>query len=98
MTSQYLAQAATAHAHPFWGDRSQAEVETMADEAAWEFTAAYNRIRTAQSISLKPARSLRVEDRPSVSGAEIVMESRIVSNTRPAGVRYVSDVDIVSAH
>jgi flavin-dependent dehydrogenase len=95
MTSQYLAEAATAHAHPFWGDRSQGDVETMADEAA-SISAAYDRIRTAQSISLKPARSLRVEDRPSVSGAEIVMEPRIVSDTRPAGVRYVSDVDILT--
>jgi 2-polyprenyl-6-methoxyphenol hydroxylase-like FAD-dependent oxidoreductase len=93
LTAQYLAAAATAHRHPFWADRTEGD-EIDADTLA--VRAAFDRIRSADAIRLQRGPGLRVEGRPAVAGCEIVMESRIVSEAVPAGVRYLFDVDVLA--
>ena len=95
LTTRYLASAAVAHANPFWTDRAGAvDYEGSDDQAA--VAAAFEDIRSAESIVLQRAAELRIEERPAVSGSEIVLESRIVTASEPAGVRYLSDVDILA--
>lgn len=95
LTTRYLASAAEAHANPFWTDRAGAvDHEGSDDQAA--VAAAFEDIRSAESIVLQRAAELRIEERPAVSGSEIVLEPRIVTASEPAGVRYMSDVDILA--
>lgn len=95
LTTRYLASAAEAHANPFWTDRTGAvDHEAIDDQAA--VAAAFEHIRSAESIVLHRAAELKIEERPAVSGSEIVLEPRIVTASEPAGVRYISDVDILA--
>ena len=95
LTTRYLANAAAAHTNPFWTDRAGAvDHEAIADQTA--VTAAFEDIRSAESIALRRAAELKIEERPAVSGSEIVLEPRIVTATEPAGVRYLSDVDVLA--
>ena len=96
LTAQYLAGAAPAHAHPFWDDRTPADFLDSAPDDAAEVRAAFERVRRAELLRLRPAADLRVEPRPAVAGSEIVLESRLVSNARPAGVRFLCDVDLIA--
>jgi flavin-dependent dehydrogenase len=93
MTQSVLSSAASGHTHPFWTDRAD---EPPLAGASADVAAAFERIRAAPD--LRVARSLdgRVEPRPAVSGAEIILERRLVSDERPEGVRYVADVDLLA--
>ena len=94
LTTRFLARAAPAHGHPFWTDRAVAAMDGSDDGEA--VAAAFEWIRRAESIDLQRAADLRIDQRPAVSGSEIVMEQRIVTISQPAGVRYVSDVDVIA--
>ena len=94
LTTRFLASAAPAHGHPFWTDRTVAVMDGSDDGEA--VAAAFEWIRRAESIDLERAADLRIDQRPAVSGSEIVMERRIVTVSQPAGVRYVSDVDVIA--
>jgi flavin-dependent dehydrogenase len=95
LTMRFLASAAVAHTNPFWTDRAGAvDHDVVADDAA--LGAAFTEIRSAASIALHRAPALRIEQRPAVSGSEIVLQPRIVTASQPAGVRYVSDVDLLA--
>ncbi len=105
-TRQFLGLAAGDHAHPFWagrgtllglGDSSAlAELSPAHLRRDRSVTEAFERIRSAPAIALRPHADLRIEPRPAVSGSEIVLERRIVSDEEPAGVRFVCDVDVVT--
>ena len=95
LTTSYLAKAAPAHANPFWSDRAIA-IATAADDDVDTVAEAYERIRGAEFIELTRAPDLTIADRPAISGSEIVMEPRLVTLSAPAGVRYISDVDVLT--
>lgn len=95
LTTRYLARAAPAHGHPFWSDRAVA-VRNDGYADAETVAAALDRIRAAELIDLRRAADLKIEDRAAVSGSEIVMEPRVVTASEPAGIRYVSDVDVLA--
>lgn len=95
LTAQYLADAASAHLHPFWTDRVDTDRADLPTDAR-SVQVAFDRLRSACEIALQRAPDLRVEDRPAVAGCEIVMEARIVSDVHPAGIRYLSDVDLLA--
>ena len=95
MTTLYLAEAAAAHAHAFWTDRTEHEVHGGNQDAA-AVKAAFDRIRAARSFQVQRAPGLRVDERPAIAGCEVVTEARVVSASQPAGVRYLFDVDVVA--
>ncbi|HXG89044.1 MAG TPA: FAD-dependent monooxygenase [Vicinamibacterales bacterium] len=92
MTATFLADAAPGHRHAFWSDRT----EPPEDDAATRVSTALTRIRLADAIDLRRSAAVRVEDRPAVSGTEIVLEQRLVSDAHDAGVRYLFDVDLLA--
>jgi 2-polyprenyl-6-methoxyphenol hydroxylase-like FAD-dependent oxidoreductase len=102
-TRQFLNMAADGHGHPFWSSRSVALDEGATDDLNPErlrhdpaVAAQFERIRTAPSIQLRPAHGVRAEPRAAVSGREIVLEARLVSERHPAGIRFICDVDVLT--
>ena len=93
MTRQYLADAADAHAYPFWRDRGD---ESGASDDREEIAAAYEDLRQKPELRVRRNEAVRVAVRPAISGTEIVMESRLVREDRSHGVRYAFDVDLVA--
>lgn len=91
MTRRFLAEAASGHAHPFWNDRSEGEKPGTNDDAA---RVAFERIRSAPTLSVAMAPDVTIQPMPAVTGREVVLEPRLVSTTDPHGVRYVFDVDV----
>jgi hypothetical protein len=90
LTERFLADAAAAHTHPFWTDREFPTAAPPDDVAP-----AFARLRSAPVLSVR-AGSLRVEDKPAISGCEIVLERRVVDAGHPEGVRYLHDVDVLA--
>jgi flavin-dependent dehydrogenase len=95
MTVSHLAKAAAGHANPFWIDRADGEAGVESAAAA-DVKAAYERLRTADTLQVRQGDDLRVEERPAVSGCEIVLEDRLVADRDVAGVRYAYDVDLLA--
>jgi flavin-dependent dehydrogenase len=93
LTHRYWQDAAGAHAHPFWLDRGS-DQEAPSDNGM--LTETYERIRTAPALRLRTNQEARVEERPAVSGAEIVLERRLVRDDVPGGVRFAKDVDLLA--
>lgn len=91
---RFLAAAAPSHAHPFWSER--AEEGALDDDETTPLRAAFEQLRQAPSVNFRADPALRVEPRAAVSGREVVLEPRIVEADRPAGVRYVRDVDLLA--
>ena len=90
---RHLAGAAAAYDHPFWSDRDDVTRTEDADRTA--ITAAFDRLRQADRLHLRRARGGSVIERPAVSGREIVLEPRLITDRDRAGIRFVSDVDIL---
>lgn len=93
MTERFFSEAAAGHAHPFWSDRGDEPVQTAARQ---ETAAAFDRLRQAPRFRVARSTSARIEPRPTVRGAEIVMEPRLVSGREDAGVRHAYGVDLVA--
>jgi len=97
-TVRQLSSAAQGHANRFWIDR--AEADTGADGSAGEtdarVAAAFERIRRSESLRVDRGEDARIEPRPTVSGCEIVLEDRLVSDDGGAAVRYAHDVDLLA--
>ena len=92
MTERVLAEAAAGYAHPFWSDRGDEPVPIV---AAQDTAKAFERLRQAARFRVARSTRARIEPRPAVQGAEIVMEPRLVSGREDAGVRYAFGVDLV---
>jgi hypothetical protein len=90
LTQRYLADAAGAHAHPFWTDR-----EFVEPPASDDVEAAFARLRAEPTLRVRPGR-VGSELRPAISGCEIVLERRLVDPGTPAGVRYLHQVDVLA--
>lgn len=100
LTRYYLSEAAADQAQPFWAERAEArEVDERREQQAREraaVTAAYERLKAAPTLALRRGPGVRLEPRPAIAGAEIVMEPRLVTDAEPGGVRFLFDVDMVS--
>ena len=98
MSRRMLADAAAGHAHRFWTDRwdeeSAAGSRQTADDDDEPIRAAFERLRQSTAFKVRRGPGIVVEPRPAVSGREIVLESRLVSDHVPSGVRFVRDVDV----
>jgi flavin-dependent dehydrogenase len=96
MTARHLAGAAAGHVNAFWADRADADAETergFSDQQ--QLKKAYERIRQAEALAVRRSSGVRIEPRPAVSGREIVLEDRLVTDRDSAGVRYAYDVDLI---
>jgi flavin-dependent dehydrogenase len=92
LTERFLADAAANYDHPFWSDRTDPATESDDDA----LRAAFDWLRSAESIHLRAAPDVAIEQKPAVSGNEIVLEPRLVAGTGGDGVRYAFDVDLVA--
>jgi flavin-dependent dehydrogenase len=90
LTQRFLTDAAAAHAHPFWTDR-----EFPAARAPDDIEPAFARLRAAPALCVR-AGPFQIEDKPAISGCEIVRERRLVDRAHPEGVRYLHDVDVLA--
>jgi len=88
-----LTAAAPSHPHPFWSERADDRAKDADDTP--QVREAFEQLRRARSLNLRPNPAIRMEPRPAVSGQEIVMEQRIVDSDQPAGVRHVRGVDLL---
>jgi flavin-dependent dehydrogenase len=100
LTRRFLREAAGGQGHPFWAERAEMG-EREAERAALDgereaVVAAHERLRAAPQLALQRGPGIRIESRPAISGAEIVLEPRVVTDTDPTGIRFLHDVDIVT--
>ncbi len=93
MTDRFLSDAAAAHPHPFWDDRTDAWDDQPRRDAV---QAAFERLRAEPELRLMRGPDAGVVQRPAVSGAEIVLEPRLISSDVPRGMRYAFDVDLLA--
>ena len=93
LTESYWRDASGSHLHPFWSDRA-GEPEVATDNV--EVAAAFDRVRTAPALRLERHPAVTIAERPAVSGAEIVMERRLIAANGGEGVRYAYDVDLLA--
>jgi flavin-dependent dehydrogenase len=92
LIGRVLADAAASHAHAFWTDRLEGDLTGSDDEA---LAKAHARIRAEPALRVVKNPAARIEDRPAVSGTEIVLQQRLVSPERRDGVRHAFDVDLI---
>ena len=90
---RFLTEAAPSHPHPFWSERADESVKDADDTP--QVREAFEQLRRAPSLSVRPNPAIRLEPRPAVSGREIVLEQRIVDSDQSAGVRHVRGVDLL---
>lgn len=97
-TVRHLSDAAAGHTNPFWIDR--ADAESIADVAATgvqaDMAAAFERIRRSEMLNVRRSDRVWIEQKPAVSGCEIVLEDRLVSDDDASAVRYAYDVDLIA--
>jgi hypothetical protein len=100
-TRAHFGEAAAAHAHPFWMDRSEgiqlpAHVEPDVRELRDDdrVRRAFAAIKAGEHLALRRGSALRVESRPMVRGHEIVMEDHLFTPAAPKGLRFLRDVDV----
>lgn len=96
MTTRFLADAAEGHEHPFWSDRADLLPRRREGEPGAAARAAFERLRREPELRVGRNPHVAIAPRPAVSGAEIVLEERIVSAAEPAGIRYAFDVDLLA--
>jgi hypothetical protein len=99
LTDRVIADAASGHSHPFWSDRIDLEpaVERRSSAAGEReaAAAAFARLRREPILQVCRSPEARIEERPAVSGTEVVLEPRLVRDDDPRGVRYAFDVDLI---
>jgi flavin-dependent dehydrogenase len=97
LTQRFLGDAAAGHAGPFWSDRIGLSDDDRARADDHErVVSEFERLRSAPVLAVRRGDGVRVEPRAAVSGCEIVLEDRLVTDDSPQGCRYSHDVDVVA--
>jgi flavin-dependent dehydrogenase len=100
LTKRYLGEAAAGLAHPFWAERAETrdadERRRAQERERAAVRAALDRLRAAPALRARRSAQARLEPRPAIHGATIVLEPRLITPQDPAGVRYLHDVDVVT--
>ena len=107
-STQFFADAAARHLHPFWtgraisGDIGEPAADTDVDVNQLRrdpaVLSAFETLRQAPDIRLRRGDQLRIEGRPAVTTREVVLQDRLVLPDWPPGgrgLRYLRDVDLV---
>lgn len=98
-------EAAESFPRPFWTARarivppdesSDAGEELPPDDLRWapRMEAAFQRIRRSERLLLRTSPELRRIPRPTVQGAEVVLEEHLATPSHPRGVRHLRGVDL----
>jgi hypothetical protein len=88
----FLTEAAREHRHPFWAER---DLDTAPPrEDAQHVRAAYERVRSHDTFTARPADHIRIALRPYVTGHEIVLGAHVVTSDDADGVRYLYNIDV----
>ena len=106
-TATYFSDMSATHPHPFWTDRADVldldrrergdEVDSLRRNPA--VLAAFEALRQARSIRLRPTDRLRTRTAPAVFGWEIIPEERLSFDdptADPSGIRFLRGVDLVT--
>jgi flavin-dependent dehydrogenase len=101
-SASFFREAAVAHADPFWSARAdglsreaEAPIEneqTLASDAA--VRAAFDTLRSAPRVRLRPATTVRVEAVATIEGREVVMRDAVVLPRGHRPLRYAAGVDL----
>ena len=98
-TDRALAEAAAGHTHPFWSDRSDVDPPRRpsvdSGSAGDSLSVAFDRLRREPALNISRSPEARIENRPAISGNEIVLEPRLVNDDTPKGMRYAFNVDLL---
>ena len=97
--------ASREHRHAFWTTRAamddtfdepdedgELDIERLKRDP--DVLTAFDRLRRAPSIDLRPAAALAVITRATIIGHEVVMEERLSTPSIPGGVRYLRGIDL----
>jgi hypothetical protein len=89
------------HATPFWEDRAEIEAGSSAEPDVAglridpDVRAAFDRIRTAPVVALRPAPALHRVLSPTVRDDRVVLEEQLAVSEGGAPLRYLRNIDLV---
>jgi FAD-dependent halogenase len=104
---QFFESAADAYGTPFWHARADAARLAGAGAAAFasdvygeqpaesDVRAAFDTIRSGESLCARPGATLRVFEATGIEGHLIVRQQHVGSEPFPAGMRYLRGVDLI---
>jgi flavin-dependent dehydrogenase len=103
----FFAEAAAVHGTPFWslraGDGVAVDAADTADEVSDEATArdadvrlAFEQLRAAEHVRLRPAAALRFEPVASIEGREVVMRDALIVPGLSAPLQFVAGVNLAA--
>jgi flavin-dependent dehydrogenase len=101
----FFAEAADVHDNPFWSVRADADDSTDAGESGDEMSdeaiardasvrRAFERLRGAEHVRLRPAAALRFEPVPSIEGREVVMRDAIFLPGLSTPLQFTAGVNL----
>ena len=104
-SAEVFGVAGREHGHAFWTARAamddrydepdadgELDIERLKRDP--EVLTAFDRLRRAPSIDLRPSPALAMIARPTIIGHEVDMEERLSTPSIPGGVRYLRGVDL----
>jgi flavin-dependent dehydrogenase len=104
-SAEVFGLAGREHGHEFWTARAamddrydepdedgELDIELLKRDP--DVLTAFDRLRRAPSIALRPGPGLGLITRPTVIGHEVAMEERLSTPSIPGGVRYLRGVDL----
>ena len=108
--ADFFEEGVRVYGHAYWAARADASRAAAGRLAPWPtdpdalgeapvpaeaVRAAYQRIRTRETLDARWAEHVRVLDRPTVVGHRVVWERHLASSRAPHGLRYVRNVDLI---
>jgi len=104
-SAAFFREAAVAHADPFWSARADGlsqdtdertatlvSEQTLASDPG--VRAAFDTLRSAPRVRLRPATTMRVESVATIEGREVVMRDAVVLARAERPLRYAAGVDL----
>lgn len=91
-TRRFLTEAAREYRQPFWAERLTETEPEGGGEAG--VRAAFERLKSANALDLRPAATITIASRPYVEGHEIALGPHVVTSSDDPGVRYLYNVDM----
>lgn len=101
LATRHYSLAATWHQHPFWQARAAAASvdesppdDTLLARYNDRVVRAFDSLRSAPALQLRPTPNLRRIHQPTVEGCEVVLREHLATPDFPAGIRFVRGVDL----
>jgi len=103
MAHQFFAEAAAVHDDPFWAARAESTAGKSLGHMARSgedlvrdpsVRAAFDQLRRAPLVRLRPTSALRIEQAPTIEGREVVMREALSLPDVDAPLRFAAGVDL----